>query len=47
MGRGEKFEVRDGVDIAFVKDPEGNCIELVEYADISVYRPELASANIG
>ena len=43
MGAGEIFEVRDGVDIAFVKDPEGNCIELVEYADIGVYRPELAA----
>ncbi len=45
MGGGVKFEVRDGVDIAFIKDPEGNCIELVEYADISVYRPERAAAN--
>lgn len=42
MGDGEAFEVRDGVDIAFVKDPEGNCIELVEYADITSYRPELS-----
>jgi len=45
MGDGERFEVRDGVNIAFVQDPEGNCIELVEYADISVYRPELAAAG--
>ena len=43
MGDGEAFEVRDGVNIAFVKDPEGNCIELVEYADITAYRPELAA----
>ncbi len=45
MGDDQKFEVRDGVDIAFVKDPEGNCIELVEYADITTYRPELAAAD--
>ena len=43
MGDGKTFEVRDGVDIAFIKDPEGNCIELVEYADITTYRPELAA----
>ena len=43
MGAGKKFEVRDGVDIAFIKDPEGNCLELVEYADITTYRPELAA----
>lgn len=43
MGHGKKFEVREGVDIAFIKDPEGNCIELVEYADITTYRPELAA----
>ena len=45
MGAGETFEVRDGVNIAFVKDPEGNCIELVEYADIASYRPELAAVQ--
>jgi catechol 2,3-dioxygenase-like lactoylglutathione lyase family enzyme len=41
MGAGEKFEVRDGVFIAFARDPEGNCLEFVEYADITEYRPEL------
>ena len=45
MGDAKPFEVRDGVNIAFVKDPEGNCIELVEYADITTYRPELAAAG--
>lgn len=45
MGDGRPFEVRDGVNIAFVKDPEGNCIELVEYDDITTYRPELAAAG--
>ena len=42
MGAGKKFEVRDGVFIAFARDPEGNCLEFVEYADITEYRPELA-----
>ena len=41
MGNGQMFEVRDGVFIAFARDPEGNCLEFVEYADITAYRPEL------
>lgn len=45
MGRGEKFEVRDGVFIIFVRDPEGNCLELVQYTDIASYRPELAASG--
>lgn len=43
VGQDEPFEVRDGVMITFIRDPEGNCLELVEYADITVYRPEFAA----
>ena len=37
-----KVEVRPGFFIAFVADPEGNVIELNEYADLASYRPDLA-----
>jgi catechol 2,3-dioxygenase-like lactoylglutathione lyase family enzyme len=38
----EKVEIRDGVYLGFVEDPEGNFLELVEYRDIKAYRPDLA-----
>ncbi len=41
LSGGDKFEVRDGVTIAFARDPEGNFLEFVEYSDIAAYRPEL------
>jgi catechol 2,3-dioxygenase-like lactoylglutathione lyase family enzyme len=34
-------EVRPGVLALFVKDPEGNFIEIVDYPDIASYRPDL------
>jgi lactoylglutathione lyase len=35
-------ESRPGLSIAFLRDPEGNVLELVDYADIAAYRPDLA-----
>ena len=34
-------EVRPGVRLCTARDPEGNHLEFVEYADISVYRNDL------
>ena len=34
-------EVRPGVRLAVVKDPEGNWVEFAEYTDIYSYRPDL------
>jgi len=34
-------ELRPGVRLALVQDPEGNWIEFAEYADIYSYRPDL------
>lgn len=36
-------EVRPGVFLVFAKDPEGNILEFVKYANLEAYRPELAS----
>ena len=36
-----RVEVRPGVYLAFCRDPEGNVLELVQYDDISSYRPDL------
>lgn len=38
----EKVAVRDGVFLAFCRDPEGNVIELVQYQDIAAYRKDIA-----
>lgn len=38
----DRVEVRPGTYLAFVRDPEGNVLEFVEYADIGAYRPDLA-----
>jgi catechol 2,3-dioxygenase-like lactoylglutathione lyase family enzyme len=42
-----KVEPRPGVFLAFAEDPEGNVIELVEYADIEAYRPDLHGGACG
>ena len=34
-------ELRPGVNMALVRDPEGNFVELAEYANIHAYRPDL------
>jgi catechol-2,3-dioxygenase len=34
-------EVRKGVLAFFIKDPEGNFVEIVDYPDIASYRPDL------
>jgi catechol 2,3-dioxygenase-like lactoylglutathione lyase family enzyme len=34
-------EVREGVFAFFIKDPEGNFVEIVDYPDIASYRPDL------
>ncbi|MFJ9534767.1 VOC family protein [Herbaspirillum sp. NPDC101396] len=35
--------IRPDLRIALLQDPEGNYIELAQYDDISLYRPDLAS----
>ena len=37
----EPVEVRKGLTAFMARDPEGNFIEFVEYADIALYRPDL------
>lgn len=32
---------RPGLSIAFLRDPEGNIVELVQYDDVAAYRPDL------
>lgn len=39
---GDITEIRNGVFLSIMDDPEGNHLEFVEYADIAEYRPELA-----
>jgi catechol 2,3-dioxygenase-like lactoylglutathione lyase family enzyme len=34
-------EIRQGIAAIFARDPEGNFIEFVEYADLPSYRPDL------
>ena len=38
---GSIMEVRDGVFLSIIDDPEGNHLEFVEYSDITNYRPDL------
>lgn len=40
-----RVEVRPGVSLALIQDPEGNFLEFVEYADLNSYRPGLQSAH--
>jgi catechol 2,3-dioxygenase-like lactoylglutathione lyase family enzyme len=35
-----RIEVRPGTYLAFFRDPEGNVIEIVQYSDITSYRPD-------
>jgi lactoylglutathione lyase len=37
----EPVEIREGITAIFAKDPEGNFVEFVEYADPASYRPDL------
>lgn len=37
----DPVEVRPGVYLAFLRDPEGHVFELVSYDDIAAYRPDL------
>ncbi len=45
MTGGRHIEVRPGVYLAFCRDPEGNVLELVQYEDITGYRPDLAKGR--
>jgi lactoylglutathione lyase len=36
-----RVEVRPGTYLAFCRDPEGNVLEIVQYATIADYRPDL------
>ncbi len=38
----QPVENRAGIRVLFFSDPEGNVLELVEYADLASYRPDLA-----
>ena len=38
-------EVRPGVFAFFIKDPEGNFVEIVDYPDIESYRPDLFTSS--
>jgi catechol 2,3-dioxygenase-like lactoylglutathione lyase family enzyme len=37
----EPVPIRKGITAIFAKDPEGNFLEFVEYADLASYRPDL------
>jgi MFS family permease len=37
----EPVEIRRGITAIFAKDPEGNFVEFVQYADLASYRPDL------
>ncbi|MDK3020911.1 VOC family protein [Pseudodonghicola flavimaris] len=41
MTGAEPVEVRPGTFLAFLRDPEGHIVEIVEYADIAEYRADL------
>lgn len=40
-----RLEVRDGIYLCNMTDPEGNFIEVVEIKDISAYRPEIQAGK--
>lgn len=40
-----KVEVRPGVFAVFIRDPEGNMLEFVEYSDVASYRPDIYRIN--
>lgn len=37
----QAVEIRSGITAIFVRDPEGNFLEFVEYADLASYRADL------
>ncbi|WP_203227968.1 VOC family protein [Roseovarius dicentrarchi] len=37
----DPVEVRPGTYLVFLRDPEGHIVEIVQYADIHAYRPDL------
>jgi len=37
----EPVAIREGITAIFVRDPEGNYLEFVQYADLAGYRPDL------
>jgi lactoylglutathione lyase len=41
MMSNEPVEIREGITAIFARDPEGNFVEFVEYADLASYRPDL------
>ena len=41
-----RVEVRPGTFLSFCRDPEGNVLELVQYADIHAYRSDLKSGSV-
>jgi ABC-type histidine transport system ATPase subunit len=41
----EKLEVRPGTFFVFCRDPEGNVLEFVQFADVNAYRPDLARGH--
>ena len=43
--QGNIMQVRDGVLLSIIDDPEGNHLEFVEYSDINDYRPDLIQAS--
>lgn len=41
----ERVEVRPGTYLAFCRDPEGNVLEIVQYADVAAYRLDLLATG--
>jgi len=41
MSGPEPIESRPGLFVVFLRDPEGNVLELVQYHDVAAYRPDL------
>jgi lactoylglutathione lyase len=44
MSGPEPIESRPGLFVVFLRDPEGNVVELVQYDDVAAYRPDLKAA---
>ena len=44
MSGPEPIESRPGLFVVFLRDPEGNVVELVQYDDVAAYRPDLQAA---
>lgn len=41
----QRVEVRPGTYLAFCRDPEGNVLEIVQYADVAAYRSDLLTTG--